>query len=64
MAIEKYNEFKHDLVPLDITMPNTNGLETQKAIRTTNSEANVVMCPAMGQENVEEFRHFIHNHVL
>ena len=52
MAVEKYSELKPDLVLLDITMPNMGGLETLKAIRTADSEANVVMCSAMGQENM------------
>lgn len=49
-AVSKFSEVKPDLVIMDITMPNMDGLAALKAIKQIDANANVVMCSAMGQE--------------
>ena len=51
-AIQSYKQINPDLVLLDITMPNLDGLNTLRAIRTIDPHAKVVMCTAMGQESM------------
>lgn len=49
-AIEKYKELTPDLVLMDITMPEMNGIEAVKNIKAIDSSAKIVMCSAMGQQ--------------
>ncbi|MDR2547152.1 MAG: response regulator [Lachnospiraceae bacterium] len=49
-AIEKYNELQPDLVLMDITMPEMDGIAALKQIKAANSSALVIMCSAMGQQ--------------
>lgn len=49
-AVEKYSELKPDLVLMDITMPEMDGIQALKAIKASDSSAAVIMCSAMGQQ--------------
>jgi two-component system chemotaxis response regulator CheY len=49
-AVERYAELRPDVLTLDITMPNVNGLKALEAIISLDPEARVVMCSALGQE--------------
>ena len=50
-AIEKYRALRPDLVIMDITMPNMDGLTALKEIIKEFPDAKIVMCSAMGQES-------------
>lgn len=49
-AVEKYAELKPDLVLMDITMPEMDGIEALKKIKASDANASVIMCSAMGQQ--------------
>lgn len=49
-AVEKYNELKPDLVLMDITMPEMDGIQALKTIKGADASATVIMCSAMGQQ--------------
>lgn len=51
-AIELYREFRPDLVTMDITMPEMDGIEAVKAIKKEFPDAKIVMCSAMGQQKM------------
>ena len=49
-GVEKYGSLKPDLVTMDITMPEMDGISALKAIRQNDPNAKVIMCSAMGQQ--------------
>lgn len=48
-AIEKYKELQPDIVTMDISMPDMQGIEALKEILAIDPQAKIVMCSAMGQ---------------
>ena len=49
-AVEKYTETKPDLVLMDITMPEMDGIQALKKIKELDPGATVIMCSAIGQQ--------------
>lgn len=49
-AVEKYKELRPDLVTMDITMPEMDGISALKEIKKLDGGAKVIMCSAMGQQ--------------
>lgn len=49
-AVKKYMEVKPDVVLLDITMPEMDGVSALKRIKEQAPDAKVVICSAMGQQ--------------
>ena len=50
-AIARFQELKPDLMTLDITMPEKDGLAALAEIVAADPAAKVVMCSALGQES-------------
>jgi two-component system, chemotaxis family, chemotaxis protein CheY len=49
-AVARYQELSPELVTLDITMPEKDGLEALREIISLDPGARVLMCSALGQE--------------
>lgn len=51
-AVKKFAELSPDVVLLDITMPEMNGVDALKRIKEMDKDAKVVICSAMGQQTM------------
>lgn len=49
-AVEKFKELSPDLITMDITMPEMDGIVALKEIKKIDPNAKVIMCSAMGQQ--------------
>jgi len=49
-CLARYKELKPDIVTLDITMPEMDGITTIKELMKIDSNAKIIMCSAMGQQ--------------
>ena len=51
-AVEIYKAENPDIVTMDITMPEMDGIEAVKQIKEFDPTAKIVMCSAMGQQSM------------
>lgn len=51
-AIEAYRTAQPELVTMDITMPEMDGIEALKQIKKIDPQAKILMCSAMGQQSM------------
>jgi two-component system chemotaxis response regulator CheY len=51
-AIEMYKSEKPDIVTMDITMPEMDGIQALKEIKAFDPTAKIIMCSAMGQQTM------------
>ena len=50
IGVQKYIELNPDIVTMDVTMDEMNGIEALKQIKKLNADAKVVMVSSMGQK--------------
>jgi two-component system chemotaxis response regulator CheY len=50
-AIKMYEQFKPDIVTMDITMPNIDGIQATKHILKMDPKAKIIIISTLGQEN-------------
>lgn len=51
-AIDQYKLYSPDIVIMDITMPELNGIDALKEIMKIDRHANVIICSALGQKHL------------
>lgn len=51
-AVEKYRELQPDIVTMDITMPEMDGITAAKRILDFDEEAKIIIVSAMGQKHI------------
>lgn len=52
VAIEKYKELNPDIVTMDITMPELDGIKATQKIIEYDPDAKIMMISALGQEKI------------
>ncbi len=51
-AVERYKELRPDLVTMDVTMPEMDGVAAVRQIREFDPQAKILMCMSMGQRSL------------
>lgn len=51
-AVVRFSELGPDLVTMDITMPEMDGIAAVKEIKKLDPNARIIMCSAMGQQQM------------
>jgi two-component system, chemotaxis family, chemotaxis protein CheY len=51
-AVSKYSIYKPDIITMDITMPDMNGIDAAKLILDINPNALIIMVTSQGQEQM------------